>query len=161
MNMTKWLNYARQAAVTWVDHCVVQKINNPDYKGKWKAPLIDNPDIFTFNFEQRQFHLRLTLLSISTFMLILKVHMHCLLMCAEFKDDPYIYAFDSLKHIGIIDLLHEHNDFLSYVVWCLTNFHSLSGTLFDNILITNDPLIRNKIKCTQFSVNLQCGSEHA
>ncbi|XP_066324053.1 uncharacterized protein [Miscanthus floridulus] len=34
----------------------------------------------------------------------------------EFKDDPYIYAFDSLKHIGIIDLLHEHNDFLSYVV---------------------------------------------
>ena len=65
-------------------------------------------------------------------------------MCAEFKDDPYIYAFDSLKHIGIelwqvIDLLHEHNDFLSYVVWCLTNFHSLSGTLFDNILITDDP----------------------
>ena len=49
-------------------------------------------------------------------MLILKVHMHCLLMCAEFKDDPYIYTFDSLKYIGIIDLLHEHNDFLSYVV---------------------------------------------
>ncbi|CAD6205005.1 unnamed protein product [Miscanthus lutarioriparius] len=58
------------------DHGSKKKINNPDYKGKWKAPLIDNPDIFTFNFEQRQFHLRLTLLSISTFMLILKVHMH-------------------------------------------------------------------------------------
>ena len=86
--------------------------------------------------------------------------MHCLLMCAEFKDDPYIYAFDSLKHIGIIDLLHEHNDFLSYVVWCLTNFHSLSGTLFDNILITDDPLIQHKIKSTQFSINLQCGCEH-
>ena len=50
MNSTKWLNYARQAALTCVDHCVVQKINNPDYKGKWKAPLINNPGIFTFNF---------------------------------------------------------------------------------------------------------------
>ena len=52
-------------------------------------------------------------------------------MCADFKDDPYIYAFDSLKHIGIelwqvIDLLHEHDDFLSYLVRCPTNFHSLS-----------------------------------
>ena len=87
-------------------------------------------------------------------------------MYAEFKDDPCIYAFDSLKHIGIelwqvIDLLQEHNEFLSYVVWCLTNFHSLSGTLFDSILITNDPIIRKKIKCTQFSINLQCGCEHA
>ena len=32
MNMIKWLNYARHAALTWVDHCVVQKIKNPDYK---------------------------------------------------------------------------------------------------------------------------------
>ena len=32
MNSTKWLNYARQAALTCVDHCVVQKIKNPDYK---------------------------------------------------------------------------------------------------------------------------------
>jgi hypothetical protein len=38
-----------------------------------------------------------------------------------------------LKHIGIelwqvIDLLHEHNDFPSYLVWCPTNFHSLYHT---------------------------------
>uniref|UniRef100_A0A453MCH5 Calreticulin n=1 Tax=Aegilops tauschii subsp. strangulata TaxID=200361 RepID=A0A453MCH5_AEGTS len=39
----------------------------------------------------------------------------------EFKDDPYIYAFDSLKHIGI-------------ELWQVK-----SGTLFDNILITDDP----------------------
>jgi len=39
----------------------------------------------------------------------------------DFKDDPYIYAFDSLKHIGI-------------ELWQVK-----SGTLFDNILITDDP----------------------
>ena len=156
----KWLNYARQAAVTWVDHCVVQKINNPDYKGKWKAPLIDNPDIFTFNFEQRQFHLRLTLLSISTFMLILEVHMHLFIDVCRIQGRCLHLRFRQFEAQWIIDLLHEHNDFLSYVVWCLTNFHSLSGTLFDNILITDDPLIWSKIKCTQFCINLQCGCKH-
>ncbi|WVZ61154.1 hypothetical protein U9M48_011070 [Paspalum notatum var. saurae] len=55
---------------------------NPNYKGKWKAPLIDNPD---------------------------------------YKDDPYVYAFDNLEHIGI-------------ELWQVK-----SGTLFDNILITDDP----------------------
>lgn len=39
----------------------------------------------------------------------------------DFKDDPYIYAFDSLKHVGI-------------ELWQVK-----SGTLFDNILITDDP----------------------
>jgi len=39
----------------------------------------------------------------------------------DYKDDPYIYAFDSLKHIGI-------------ELWQVK-----SGTLFDNILITDDP----------------------
>ncbi|VAH38637.1 unnamed protein product [Triticum turgidum subsp. durum] len=38
----------------------------------------------------------------------------------DFKDDPYIYAFDSLKYIGI-------------ELWQVK-----SGTLFDNILITDD-----------------------
>ncbi|TVU44287.1 hypothetical protein EJB05_03723 [Eragrostis curvula] len=38
----------------------------------------------------------------------------------EYKDDPFIYAFDSLKHIGI-------------ELWQVK-----SGTLFDNILITDD-----------------------
>ncbi|OEL33898.1 Calreticulin, partial [Dichanthelium oligosanthes] len=39
----------------------------------------------------------------------------------DYKDDPYVYAFDSLKHIGI-------------ELWQVK-----SGTLFDNILITDDP----------------------
>ncbi|CAL4945269.1 unnamed protein product [Urochloa decumbens] len=39
----------------------------------------------------------------------------------DYKDDPYLYAFDSLKHIGI-------------ELWQVK-----SGTLFDNILITDDP----------------------
>uniref|UniRef100_A0A0E0KL42 Calreticulin n=1 Tax=Oryza punctata TaxID=4537 RepID=A0A0E0KL42_ORYPU len=39
----------------------------------------------------------------------------------DYKDDPYIYAFDSLNHIGI-------------ELWQVK-----SGTLFDNILITDDP----------------------
>uniref|UniRef100_A0A0A9CR74 Calreticulin n=1 Tax=Arundo donax TaxID=35708 RepID=A0A0A9CR74_ARUDO len=39
----------------------------------------------------------------------------------DYKDDPYIYAFDSFKHIGI-------------ELWQVK-----SGTLFDNILITDDP----------------------
>jgi len=38
-----------------------QKIKNPNYQGKWKAPSIDN----------------------------------------QYKDDPYIYAVDSLKNISI------------------------------------------------------------
>jgi hypothetical protein len=29
----------------WIFFYVIQKIKNPDYKGKWKAPLIDNPSI--------------------------------------------------------------------------------------------------------------------
>lgn len=34
------------------DLCAVQKIKNPDYKGKWKAPMIDNPGICTFQFSK-------------------------------------------------------------------------------------------------------------
>uniref|UniRef100_A0A804UCX5 Calreticulin n=1 Tax=Zea mays TaxID=4577 RepID=A0A804UCX5_MAIZE len=41
----------------------------------------------------------------------------------DFKDDPYIYAFDSLKYIGI-------------ELWQVK-----SGTLFDNIIITDDPAL--------------------
>lgn len=54
MKMTRWINYAGQAAVyhaTTADmglFFVIQKIKNPDYKGKWKAPLIDNPGILPF-----------------------------------------------------------------------------------------------------------------
>ena len=28
-------------------------------------------------------------------------HVNSFLVCADYKDDPYIYAFDSLNHIGI------------------------------------------------------------
>ncbi|KAG7969374.1 hypothetical protein I3843_07G028500 [Carya illinoinensis] len=59
-----------------------EKIKNPNYQGKWKAPMIDNP---------------------------------------EFKDDPYIYVYPSLKYVGI-------------ELWQVK-----SGTLFDNVLITDDP----------------------
>jgi calreticulin len=41
----------------------------------------------------------------------------------DFKDDPYIYAFDSLKYIGI-------------ELWQVK-----SGTLFDNMIITDDPAL--------------------
>ncbi|KAG2626453.1 hypothetical protein PVAP13_3KG354600 [Panicum virgatum] len=44
----------------------------------------------------------------------------------DFKDDPYIYAFDSLKYIGI-------------ELWQVK-----SGTLFDNIIITDDPALAKK-----------------
>ncbi|KAG2695761.1 hypothetical protein I3760_07G028000 [Carya illinoinensis] len=59
-----------------------EKIKNPNYQGKWKAPMIENP---------------------------------------EFKDDPYIYVYPSLKYVGI-------------ELWQVK-----SGTLFDNVLITDDP----------------------
>jgi hypothetical protein len=51
MNMIRGVNYAREAAVYHISTAdmdffyVIQKIKNPDYKGKWKAPLIDNPSI--------------------------------------------------------------------------------------------------------------------
>lgn len=31
----------------------VQKIKNPNYKGKWKAPMIDNPGYFMFNLKHK------------------------------------------------------------------------------------------------------------
>ncbi|PPD83374.1 hypothetical protein GOBAR_DD19698 [Gossypium barbadense] len=58
-----------------------EKIKNPNYKGKWKAPMIDNPD---------------------------------------FKDDPDLYVFPSLKYVGI-------------ELWQVK-----SGTMFDNILVADD-----------------------
>uniref|UniRef100_A0A9I9CIM6 Calreticulin n=1 Tax=Cucumis melo TaxID=3656 RepID=A0A9I9CIM6_CUCME len=64
------------------DPDATKKIKNPNYKGKWKAPLIDNPD---------------------------------------FKDDPELYVFPKLKYVGI-------------ELWQVK-----SGTLFDNVLITDDP----------------------
>uniref|UniRef100_N1QSA4 Calreticulin n=1 Tax=Aegilops tauschii TaxID=37682 RepID=N1QSA4_AEGTA len=73
-----------------------KKIKNPNYQGKWKAPMIANPVNYT-------------------------THALTSLLCfTDFKDDPYIYAFDSLKYIGI-------------ELWQVK-----SGTLFDNILITDD-----------------------
>ncbi|KAG5549023.1 hypothetical protein RHGRI_014410 [Rhododendron griersonianum] len=64
------------------------KIKNPNYKGKWKAPMIANPD---------------------------------------FKDDPNIYVFPSLKYVGI-------------ELWQVK-----SGTLFDNVLICDDPEYAKKL----------------
>jgi calreticulin len=60
----------------------LQKIKNPAYKGKWKTPLIANP---------------------------------------EFKDDPDLYVFGPLKYFGI-------------ELWQVK-----AGSIFDNILITDDP----------------------
>ncbi|XVF16959.1 hypothetical protein REPUB_Repub10bG0075700 [Reevesia pubescens] len=54
---------------------------SPNYKGKWKVPMIDNPD---------------------------------------FKDDPDLYVFPKLKYVGI-------------ELWQVK-----SGTLFDNVLVTDD-----------------------
>uniref|UniRef100_A0A6N2M3H9 Calreticulin n=1 Tax=Salix viminalis TaxID=40686 RepID=A0A6N2M3H9_SALVM len=59
-----------------------QKIKNPNYQGKWKAPKIDNPD---------------------------------------YKDDPELYVYPSLRYVGI-------------ELWQVK-----SGTLFDNVLVSDDP----------------------
>ncbi|KAL0412920.1 UNVERIFIED_CONTAM: Calreticulin [Sesamum radiatum] len=65
-----------------------QKIKNPNYKGKWKAPMIDNPD---------------------------------------FKDDPDLYVYPNLKYVGI-------------ELWQVK-----SGTLFDNVLVADDPEYAKKL----------------
>ncbi|XP_044326758.1 calreticulin isoform X2 [Triticum aestivum] len=96
-----------------------KKIKNPNYQGKWKAPMIANPGIF----------LPGTGPSVSDlisgyemfWVLNYMTNAHISLLCfTDFKDDPYIYAFNSLKYIGI-------------ELWQVK-----SGTLFDNILITDD-----------------------
>ncbi|GLT50746.1 hypothetical protein SLA2020_242090 [Shorea laevis] len=60
----------------------LQKIKNPNYKGKWKAQMIHNPD---------------------------------------FKDDPDLYVYPKLKYVGI-------------ELWQVK-----SGTLFNNVLVCDDP----------------------
>jgi calreticulin len=66
-----------------------QKIKNPNYQGKWKAPMIDNPGMFPWN-------------EICLSATVQLVKCECWFLCfSDFKDDPYIYAFDSLKYIGI------------------------------------------------------------
>ncbi|KAF2288319.1 hypothetical protein GH714_005998 [Hevea brasiliensis] len=65
-----------------------RKIKNPNYKGKWKAPMIDNPD---------------------------------------FKDDTDLYVYPNLKYVGI-------------ELWQVK-----SGTLFDNVLICDDPEYAKKL----------------
>ncbi|KAK8970944.1 Calreticulin-1 [Platanthera guangdongensis] len=65
-----------------------KKIKNPEYKGIWKAPMIDNP---------------------------------------EFEDDPYIYVYPNLRYVGI-------------ELWQVR-----AGTLFDNILICDDPEYAKKV----------------
>ncbi|KAM0878468.1 hypothetical protein ACQ4PT_034876 [Festuca glaucescens] len=77
-------------------------IPNPDYKGPWTQKKIKNP-----NYKGKW--------------------KAPLIDNPEFKDDPYIYSFDSLKHIGI-------------ELWQVK-----SGTLFDNILITDDPEYAKKL----------------
>jgi hypothetical protein len=112
----------------WIYFYVIQKIKNPDYKGKWKAPLIDNPGITFLILKIANINLRVNQLSISPFLLNKKAHAKLFSLCTDYKDDPYIYAFDSLKHIGIelwqvSIVLHEYNEFL---FWRATNFHALT-----------------------------------
>eukprot|EP00898_Chlorokybus_atmophyticus_P004367 jgi/Chlat1/4931/Chrsp31S08932 len=70
-------------------------IDNPEYKGPWKPKMVDNPD-YKGKWEAP------------------------LIDNPEFEDDPNIYQYTDIKHVG-------------FELWQVT-----AGTIFDNILLTDD-----------------------
>jgi len=79
-----------------------KKIKNPNYKGKWKIPWIDNP---------------------------------------EFEDDPDLYVLKPLKYIGI-------------EVWQVK-----AGSVFDNILICDDPEYAKMVADETWGANKEAEKE--
>lgn len=83
-----WLN----TRLMWISF--LQKIKNPNYKGKWKAPMIANPGD-CLSFEGFPCYPKLLIFMFRVNWLLQ------LLRHADFKDDPNIYVFPSLKYVGI------------------------------------------------------------
>lgn len=70
---------------------------------------------------------------------------------ADFKDDPYIYAYPNLRYVGI-ELWQVKLQFppleSNLHIECMTTlcaFQVKAGSLFDNILVCDDPEYAKKI----------------
>ncbi|PQQ17007.1 calreticulin-3 [Prunus yedoensis var. nudiflora] len=91
------------------------KIPNPAYKGPWKPKKIKNPTI------RESGRLLGLITQVSRFPLWFKEHLPFSSVPAEFEDDPDLYVLKPIKYVGI-------------EVWQVK-----AGSVFDNILICDDP----------------------
>lgn len=94
--ISKFLHCAIFDEILEVMSLTLQKIKNPDYKGKWKIPLIDNPG--------KPLHVSqlicLRILSnFSRFCVNLRINCWC--DVTEFEEDPDVYVLPPLKFFGI------------------------------------------------------------
>lgn len=126
-----------------------QKIKNPNYQGKWKAPKIDNPGDTLLSFSQ------MILICWGNFFFYCISLVQCmknnLTFVIDYKDDPDLYVFPDLKYVAI-ELWQVISSRLIYVwhfffynYWNISTvqnsfmYQVKSGTLFDNVLICDDP----------------------
>lgn len=76
-----------------------QKIKNPNYQGKWKAPKIDNPGDTLLSFSQ------MILICWGNFFFYCISLVQCmknnLTFVIDYKDDPDLYVFPDLKYVAI------------------------------------------------------------
>ncbi|KAH0451086.1 hypothetical protein IEQ34_021778 [Dendrobium chrysotoxum] len=93
-----------------------KRIKNPNYKGKWRIPWIDNPDGKTDGTYGIVLHGEMHFpLSNSMHKLTFYPHL------TEFEDDPDLYVLKPVKYVAI-------------EVWQVK-----AGSVFDNILVCDDP----------------------
>ena len=170
-----------------------QKIKNPNYKGKWKTPWIDNPgerhmsDLLPFTYVDYVYCLVPWQFYVFLLTVIL-LHM-CLwtesctldptlikLYFAEFEDDPDLYVLRPLQYVGIevwqvwnivtgqrrapSQSLFVSNDLNP--IW--TNYyHGIqvkAGSVFDNILICDDPDYARHVVDETFAANKEVDTRH-
>lgn len=88
--------------LTWVNFALSEN-QEPRLQGQVEGSFDWQPRYITFLIlKVNNINLRVNLLSMPPFLLNKKAHSNLFLSwCTDYKDDPYIYAFDSLKHIGI------------------------------------------------------------
>lgn len=113
----------------------MQKIKNPNYQGKWKAPIIDNPGLLLsligFVLYAPKFPVKWYLIKCECF--------------ADFKDDPELYVYPHLRYVGIELWQVTFSPFVlsssncSQVTDDIVLYQVKSGTLFDNVLVSDDP----------------------
>ena len=119
---------------------ICQKIKNPNYQGKWKAPMIDNPGMFLWNWTLYLLLFGCWVISTesnscaSQISRMIHTFMHLTawstlaLSCGRLVLDSRIFLSRSERHHSWLILL------FFYV-------QVKSGTLFDNIIITDDPAL--------------------